>query len=307
MRLKKWWAIVALILFALLARAQQLPTLSYEVQVFNQVTGPTISPIPTVPSPGNVCNTPNSTCAIQNTGMGSHVVTFCLVSGTVANIALWLEGSNDGTVTAGVPTPANWQQITQQAVTLNGCGSLQGGGYFQWLRLHLATFNGTAPVLNAWYSGIGTALPGGGLLSFNQPSAPVTFNPSIAFTFTNLLSTPQTVASTALAVYSLNATNPNNVPVFVKLTCCVGGACVNSGGPVLVAVPANDSRSPQFGAPGYACPAPSSTISCSTSATSAIDPASACAVNVIGKMFNSINTQIQFNGTVSASQLQSPN
>jgi hypothetical protein len=300
-----------ILLSAICCRAQQFPTLSYETVVFNQVTGPSISPIPTNAAPANVCNTANSICAIQNTGMGSHNVQFCIISGSVTAIDIWLEGSNDTTVTAGVPTPGNWSQISNEAtvpIGAAGCGTLNAAGYFQWLRLHLATLSGTSPVLTAYYSGIGTALPPGGLFIANAISQPITFVPSTYTTLTGVKSTPVALSSGSIAIYAAHLTNPNAAAVFIQLNCCQGPeVCVPTQGNPVWEVPANDSRNFDFGTPGQQCLG-HSTVSCSTTAPpTATDPASGCFVNFVNKAFALVRTQINAAGSTLSQQSQAPN
>jgi hypothetical protein len=294
-------------LFSAIAHAQQLPTLSYETPVFNQVTGPTISPVeqPGVSLNTNTCKTPNSSCWIANTGMGSHTVTFCITGGTVTALAIWLEGSNDNTVTSGVLTPTNWIQMSSEAVQPTGtvgCGTLEAAGYFQYLRLHLSTLSGTNPVISAWYSGIGTALPGASILQ-NRGSQFVSFNPSFVFR-NDVKSTATTVTTVTQSFYAGQAVNPNGVPVFVTLTCGQNGSTVIP----MWEIPANDTRNLDFGSPGAQCQAtPSITVACSTSASSAVDPASPCPVTLYGKSFIPLATQVNFAGTVGATVSQPPN
>lgn len=288
------------IAFAARGEAQQLPTLSYETPVFNQVTGPSISPVPSVQFPGTTCNTPNSMCAIQNNGMGAHQVIFCIVSGTVSSLDIWIEGSNDQTLTATVPTPAQWIQISPEAIFptgTTGCGTLETGQYYQFVRLHLATLSGTSPKLSAWYSGIGTALPSASVLQ-NRGSQFTATNPGVPLVF-SVKSSPQNVSPFTLAIFGASVANPNSVPVFASLT------CVGASGALEWEIPANDTRPLDIGGPGLTC-AGTSTIACSTSAGSAVDPTNSCLVNLVTKTFLTVRTQINFAGTVGATSLQPP-
>lgn len=287
---------------------QQIPTLSYETLVFNRVTGPTVSPVPSASNPGKTCTAANSACAIQNNGMGSHYVTFCITGGTVSSIAIWLEASNDQTVTSSVPTPNNFIQITSTAsapLGTVGCGTLEAAGYFQYLRLHLQTFAGTSPVLTAWYSGIGTALPGASILQ-NRGSQFVSFNPSFLFR-DDIQSTPVSVSTLTQAFYAGQGVNPNTVPVFVTLSCGTNTTNIT----LLWEIPANDTRNFDFGSPGAACQAnasnPNINVACSTSQSSPTDPTNPCTVILYGKSFIPLATQVNFAGSVGATVTQPPN
>lgn len=288
------------------ARAQQQPTPAYETVVFNQVIAASISPIPTNANPGKICNTANSICAIQNTGNAYHLVTFCIVGGTNVTYDILLEGSNDNAV-----PPNNWMQITEEGSTVavsSGCGTLEGGGYFKWLRLHLVSLGGTSPVFTAWYSGVGTAQPGAGLILLNKTSQPITFVPSTYTTLTGVKSTAVPLSSGSISVYAAHLTNPNTVPVFFQLNCCVGPeVCSPTQGDPVYEVPANDSRNFDFGTPGQQCLG-HSTLTCSTGVPPTLtDPSVGCFANFVNKPFATVRTQINNAGSTLSQQSQPPN
>jgi hypothetical protein len=272
---------------------QTFTTVSYEVLVFNQVTGPTISPVPTSANPGTNCRAANTSCAIQNVGTGSHLLTYCITGGTVATFAIELEGSND---TAS--PPGNWIQVSNQDTSLigtAGCGVLEAAGYFQYLRANLITLTGTNPVITAWYTGVGNAIPGGGLINGQKASQPITQIPALAFENTALTASAVNITTgVAATLYYVGAYNPNASPVYVVIT---GGPT-----PLSFGVGANASRDIPL-APGTASTGTVS-IGCATSPGGSGNPGTGCVVTVLYKPFQTINTQITSSGTVSASKGQ---
>lgn len=283
---------------------QTFTTSSYEALIFNQVTGVTISPVPTSANPGTNCRAANTACSIQNVGAGEHLVTYCITGGTVNAIAIELEGSND----IGNP-PTNWMQISNQDTTLTGtagCGVLEAAGYFQYLRINLSNFNGVNPVLTAWYAGVGTAIPGGGLVAGNKTSQPVTTVPAFAFSQTALQTTPSTVCTTACTIFSADVYNPNASPVFFLITHVQqssGGAI----GTVVFGIPANAGRNIPFGPGLSAGLGGSSVITCATNVNGSGDPAVGCVETIEIKPFQAINAQVNSAGTPISIKTQQPN
>jgi hypothetical protein len=271
---------------------QTFTTVSYEVLVFNQVTGPTISPVPTSSNPGTSCKTTNTSCAIQNVGTGAHLASYCITGGTVATFLIELEGSNDNS-----SPPGNWVQISNQDTSLTGtagCGVLEAAGYFQWLRLNLITLTGTSPKITAWYSGVANAIPGGGIILGQKASQPITQVPALAFTNTALTSTPVNIGSSQATLFSVNVYNPNATVSFILI----------AGMPqtITLEIGANASRDIPLG-PGVASSnATTPTIECSTALNGSGNPGTGCVVTVLYKPFQTINTQISNGGTVNSTK-----
>jgi hypothetical protein len=298
--LQKLSCAVLVALAAILAMpslAQQLPTLSYEHIIFNRVTSNAISPIPQNGAPGTSCSTAGSICAVQNNGMGEHLISICIVSGTVATMSFSLEGSND---TALVPN--FWQQITRtiSLTGTSGCVVAEGAGYYQWLRLDLR-MTGTTPVVSAYYSGFGTAIPGAGLIFTGKTSQPGTWIPNQSLFNDAVQSTPVSLNSTLpIAIYGVHISNPNATPVFVHVYC-------NAVVKMDWEVQGNTGRDPTEGPTGTECDPPS-TVNCSTSdSTGTGDPGTGCIITVLQKPFAVVNTEVNFDGTVVSTQTQAPN
>lgn len=304
----------ALVLFALgsCLQAQQFPTLTYETPVFNHVTDASaLSPIPTpgVPLSSNVCTGTNSKCAIQNTGMGTHLIRYC-TGGNNTGLDLWLEGTTD-TVAFPATVPATWTQISPEANFPNGisgCGYLKACGYFNYLRLHLQSQAGTANFIDAQYSGIATNCDAAGTVTNNGGAQPATFNPAnFAAGFTSVgLTTAKSTATMALAgdnvIYSMDVSNPNTGAVFASLQC-------NGVSPVTIfqiEVPANDTRPFPVAEIGTFCSF-NTLVLCSTSQSSLVDPTNSCLFNASFKPMLSIHSQVTNAGSTTATRSQTPN
>ena len=267
----------------------QAVTGSYYTQVFNNVTGPTISP-----TAGFACTGPNTSCSIQNYGMGSHWVKYCITGGTVNSISIELEGSDD---------QANWMAITVNATTPTGtagCGVLEGAGYWQWLRVNLITFSGSgSPKLSAWYTGIGSSIPGGGIVAGFKTSQPVNLLSGTNFSTSTLVHTTQTISSSAGVIYEISASNPNGSAVYVNLSGLTGPTTTAQ-----YQVSANGSRDvPLLPGLGFSANA---TVACSTAINGSGDPATPCIVNINLKNSSVVNSQITSGGTVNGSGNRNP-
>jgi len=279
---------------------QTFTTASYETVVFNAVTGPTISPVPTSANPGTNCRAANTSCSIQNTGMGSHELSYCIVGGNVTAFALELEGSNDL-----ASPPGNWIQISNQDTSLSGtagCGVLEGGGYYQYLRANLITFSGTgSPKLTAWYSGIGNAIPGGGLNVGLKASQPVTFVPDTTYENNAVSTTPQTVISSAASIDTVTVGNANAGNVFLT----IGGIVTPSGGVSTAEymIPASSSIVVPISR-GFQVTSTGATVACSTAVNGSGAPATGCLVTIHLKPFVTVNSQVSNAGTVNGTAKQ---
>lgn len=270
---------------------------SYETMVLNQVTGPIISSA----TGALTCATANTACSIGNLGMGTHWLKFCIISGTVNNLQIELEGSDD---------KLNWMQISNQATTPTGtagCAILEAAGYFQFLRVNVITLNGVSPVISAWYSGLGAAIPGAGMVAGNKTSQPVTLVPASNFSFTALKSANvQVIASTTTSIFAVSVYNPNGSPVFVWLLGMLDSTNCGGSGNVIYGVAANATRDIPL-MPGSQSCSSGPSILCSTSATAQLDPATGCVVSVLYKPFVTVNTQINQAGTVTRTTPQNSN
>ncbi len=286
-RTSRWGIVLLLALVAgALAMYQSTVSLSYETLVFNQVTAPTISPVPTSSSPGTNCRAANTACAIQNTGMGAHWLKYCIVGGTVNSFAMELEGSDDN---------VSWMQASNQDTSLtgtSGCGVLEAAGYFQYLRANLMTFSGVSPVLTAWYSGIGTAIPGGGIILGNKTSQPVTFVPDSTYVNTSLKSTPDNLASTPVSIDAIIVGNPNAAVSYIRIT---------STTPANAVYPVAANSVTTLSITRGVQTTGASTIGCATAPSGAGDPGAGCVVTVHYKPFTTVNTQINAAGAVQKS------
>lgn len=281
--MKKYLSIAAIVFMVASACAQNGfgGVQSYSTTVFNAISGPSVSP--TISGP-NACTNIGTACAIQNYGTSAHWVMYCIVGGNVFSLALELEGSDD---------QQNWGQISTQGTAptgSSGCGILEGAGYFKWLRVNVIALSGVGQQLSVWYSGIASPISnGGGLILGNKPSTPVVMLPTTHISFSTLKSAGQTISSGNVVLYELSFSNPNTVPVFVAVSC-------NGAQNLLYEVAPNAGRDVAL-FPGENCLAVSQ-ITCSTSATSFVDPVNACLANVHLKGYVNVNTQVGTNGTV---------
>jgi len=89
-----------------------------------------------------------------NIGQGAHYLTYCY-SGPTTNLKIWLEESFDGST--------NWVPFSSVGTltgTFNGnCNELQGGGYFNHIRVNLNQLAGTGASVSAWYSASAAPIP----------------------------------------------------------------------------------------------------------------------------------------------------
>lgn len=270
--------------------------LSYATQVFNQVTAATVSPVPTPSNPGGTNCAVGTACPIQDSGSGAHWFKVCIVGGNVTNSVFEGEGSDD---------QVNWMQITNQATLIGstGCAILEGAGYFRWLRLNLITFTGSGtPKVSAWYSGIGTAISGGGIIAGNKPSVPVTFVPDLSFFNGALKSTFANIASGGMSIDFIECGNPNASIVYCQLTGLSGASLT-----VAYMVPANQSTIVPVGRGIQAGVVSAANIACSTSPTLSTDPGTGCVVTVHYKPFITVNTNVNSGGSSVASGSQPGN
>jgi hypothetical protein len=95
--------------------------------------------------------------AINNIGQGSHYLAYCYNGNNTTFLKIWLEESFDGST--------NWIPISSAGTTTgtslgNGsCNIIQGGGYYNHIRVNLNQLGGPSPSVNAWYSESAAPIP----------------------------------------------------------------------------------------------------------------------------------------------------
>lgn len=277
------------------AMMYQSSTVSYEIMVLNQVTGPIVSPT----TPGTTCSTANTACPITNFNLGAHELSYCIVGGTVSTLAIELEASNDN---------VNWFQISNQATGptgTQGCGNLEAGGYYTYLRANVLALTGTAPKITAWYSGMATAIPGGGLIAGNKTSQPVTFLPDQTFTNTNLKSSSATIGpGGTMVIDSVTAGNPNASFSYVQIASLTSNGGFTTG---VYAIPANQTITIPIARGIQAGLSTTPTVACSTLAAGQADPGTGCVVTIHYRPYVTVNTQVNNSGTPVNSGPLNPN
>jgi hypothetical protein len=226
--------------------------------------------------------------------MGSHWVKYCITGGTVTGLSIELEGSDDR---------SNWMAITINATTPTGtagCGVLEGAGYWQWLRVNLITFTGSgSPKISAWYTGIASAIPGGGIVAGFKSSQPVNSVSGTNFSTSSLVHTTQTISANAGVIYEVSASNPNASAVYVNLAGLVGPTSTAQ-----FQISANGSRDvPMLPGIGFNANA---TVACSTAINGTGDPATPCIVNIDMKNASVVNSQVTNGGVVNGSGNRNP-
>lgn len=268
---------------------------SYDVQILKGVNGAGNF---VTPAAGSVTfTTPlfGTATSIQNYGQSSHWVIVCVAAqGALpspptpfSSFSAQLEASGDG---------VTYAQISNQVSQTSGCFILEGAGYFKFVRLNVTAMNSGASsgVVNAWYSSTGNSIPGGGLILGFKSSQPVTYLPTLTFTNTNLKSTAQSISTTGISIFSVNAFNPNGSAVYVVINGTTPSTAAVFG------VGANASRDITFPI-GTAATNP--TVGCATSAAGTGDPATGCVVVIEYKPFNTVSSAVSQGGSPQNSQL----
>jgi hypothetical protein len=225
--------------------------------------------------------------AIPNFGLASHWLRYCTDVNATA-IVLQLEASNDGTT---------WSAISQQAIDV-GCGILEAGGYYPYVRANLITLTGASAHVTAWYSGSAFPIASGGLAYANRPSTKVSFLPAIGFRNNAVSSTFVSVSANPGVVLGCEIYNPNAGTVFVVIrdaTQTVATATIVS------AVAATSPGACDFPPHGVNF-AQSIEVACSTSATVATAPASGCIINLYFKGVPSTSSSVTGGGGVTGTQ-----
>jgi hypothetical protein len=212
----------------------------------------------------------------RNINQSSHWLTWCAGS-AVTGGTIVMRSSASGTFTDAIP-------ISNVGVlAANQCGSIQAGGYYPNVDAYIQGFTGGAPGVTATYSASTGVTPTPANAGYATTDQPVTFVPIInPNTNSNLKSTAYQLSTFGAVLYGATAYNPNGSVVFLAYgassTPFVGGGSdvfmipVPAGGTVTIPVP---PQGVYFGAALYEA--------CSTSPTSAVDPASACVVSALYK------------------------
>lgn len=157
------------------------------------------------------------TTAVRNVGQASHWLFFCFSHSGGGGISyeIGLEASFDGVTYFGITDKASG--------TADGCDAVEAGGYFPIVRANVYSVAAATPSVNAWYSGLTTTIPGGGLSLKNKTAQPVSqrpvtgsggaygaLNTAAGSTFANGTNLP-------VIVYSVHAENTAGAAAYIAL------------------------------------------------------------------------------------------
>jgi hypothetical protein len=217
---------------------------------------------------------------IRNLNQSAHWVFYCSTSLT-STLNIVLQGSSDN---------VHWVNISNIGSTVNGCDLIQGGGYFPALQVVLSNVTGGSPSINAWYSATTGVTSTPSNAGKQLTSELVTLLPAnMGGTNTGLKSSPYTFQNVPVAVYIASFSNPNAGAVY----CAVSGTSsnpftTNPANVYMAGIPAGGSVS--LNIPDQGLYLIGLYAACSTSATTATDPASGVVVTVAYKFASSLGS-----------------
>lgn len=210
----------------------------------------------------------------RNVNQASHWLFFCAGFGVTGG-TIEIDGSADQT---------NWITISNVGqLVANGCGIIQAGGYYPYVSAQIKGFTGAAPGVNATYTAsvgpIGLPANAG----FAITTSPETMVPATPDTFPTVKSAGVQISALAhVVLYGATVSNPNTGTVYVAFgttsTPFVGGG----SGVLMIPVAAGTTITAFLPPQGAAFPG-GLWVGCSTSPTSAADPASNCVISTIFK------------------------
>lgn len=211
----------------------------------------------------------------RNINQSSHWLTYC-TSGASA-VSVWLEASGNGTT--------GWVTISNVGTSATAaCGTIQAGGYYANVR---ANFTITGGTITAFYSASTgtTATPSNAGISITDQ--PVTFVPVLdgtgVTTATALKSTSFSLGSALGVLFGGSVYNPNASAVYVAFSSSSTPFSGGGSGTYIVGVAAGATLNLLVPTVGIAFTGAPIHMACSTSPTSASDPASACVVTALWK------------------------
>lgn len=257
-------------------------TVTFSVRVFNAVTSAQAS------------------ASVQNNNQAAHWLNYC-TNGSATGISIELEASFDNSTYFAI----------SPAATDTGCGVVEAGGYFPYVRANLITLTGAGANVTAYYSGSSSPIASGGASQRNKTPQITTIFPA-TMTASNAINTGTVIDfsvspySTVITLYRVSVYNPNASDVFLQIWSGTGA----TGTLYYIArIPASDSRDFSFEPAGVGNCAPgaglgcqpglvmSPSIACSSSYNTKANPATACQVSAIYRPLPGTNVSVQ-GGTI---------
>jgi hypothetical protein len=156
------------------------------------------------------------TLPFRNLGLSAHWLNYC-VTGTVSAFSMDIEGSNDN---------ISWFGISPLATNTSGCGLLEAGGYYNYVRANIITLTGASPVVNGSYSGTSAPTATGGITQIFKTPAPVTYPPAtygVCYPDNTTVCVPfrdpttNTTVATGAVIYGMTITNTAGTPCTVTM------------------------------------------------------------------------------------------
>ena len=226
----------------------------------------------------NAVTTAGPSAIFRNIGQSSHWLTYCAGTG-LSSLQIQIEGSEDHGNT--------WFAISDVGSNTTGCAVLQASGYFDEVRADILSISGGS--VTAYYSASVYPVASGGIVKGGTAARPVAMIPNSSWINDALLSTSQTISSSATVIGGIEAYNPNSAVVYLVLT--------DNGTPVVVhPIPAGAENNIALSAGVYTVT--NLAAYCTTSLTTPTSPSTGCVTDVFYKPLIFLSNEVTINGTV---------